>query len=135
LEIEDKEVKKHEYLRSWKTLNDLKGDKKTRSRHSLGGRNASPYRHIPYHKGLGFIGISEWDNDDRFCHLTTYSKPYQISRYGGGMHLCTILFGLPFIFCYSHFQNQRTYSFGFLKIFKNGQFKVSSRFFDRFFDF
>jgi hypothetical protein len=73
----------------------------------------------------------EWDSDDRFCHLTTYSKPYQISRYGGGMHLCTILFGLPFIFWYSHFQNQRTYSFGFLKIFKNGQFKVSSRFFDR----
>jgi hypothetical protein len=96
LEIEEGSFLKNEYPRSWKTLNDL-GDKRTGSRHSLGGRNASPYRHIPYYKGLGFIGISEWDSDDRFCHLTIYSKPYQISRYGG-MHLCTILFGLPFNF-------------------------------------
>jgi hypothetical protein len=62
-------------------------------RHSLGGRNAFPTipinpkpGHIPYHKGLGFIGILEWDSDDRFCHLTIYLKPYQITKYGGGMH-------------------------------------------------
>jgi hypothetical protein len=89
-------------------------------RHSLGGRNAFPTipinpkpGHIPYHKGLGFIGILEWDSDDRFCHLTIYLKPYQITKYGGGMHapMHHFVFGLPFNFVPSHFQIQKNLQF------------------------
>jgi len=97
-------------------------------RHSLGGRNAFPTipinpkpGHIPYHKGLGFIGILEWDSDDRFCHFNDLLETlpnHQVWR----RYACTYA---PFCvwaalqFCSFTFSDSKElYSFGFLKIFK-----------------